>query len=518
MISSHIVPFLADHPSYGQGLNLLGYKSICETLFTKLLPGLNGVTSRIRYYSFYCWLIDEFNSFGVPISETSYREYIRKSEYLLALIHVPMNNGTVETGIPGIDYAAKAYMSADDEISLIDGIYNEKGGTEHTYWKNKGGILTQYYLASLSDDLGLLEAVDSKNRLRNISKEGDFINGLNLAEAFRKSIGEDAAKHFLQIVKKGRVLKSELNELAESFYMKGFTNAAGEQELLLELLLQTDVPRSDDELDLRKQTISHFLEFATDATLTTDDSQNFAFHMYERYVDEGQKDLCTIGWYLYCLNENWQYCLTEIFVEVLDSLKEDYNCCWVPIHKLARSFAEGMISVWDFKGETLGEFYQAIKDGEIDSTDADDRFSICADAFFDIAYRVYENEDKKLKDDEYAKVFRIAGNPGTFYKFMEEFLSSLDMNLEDFICKAIEDKIIYKHYAESMRKWSYGGGVATHKFMLENGCVRYLDSSYSSHTAPRLRTLKGFLVDLGLIGWSGGLTDFGKGTLELIRA
>lgn len=197
-----------------QGLNLLGYKGICETLYTTLLPGLNAVTSRIRYYSFYCWLLSELPNQVSPISEKSYVAYIRKAEYLLALIHAQMNNGEGVTGIPGIDKAIVNFKEAGEQISLVEGIYKSDGvSTAGTYWKNKGGVLAQYYLASMSDDMGLLEATNEKASIRNISRKEGFINGAKLAESFKASIGDTDANLFLAAVKSGSVSKTELGQL-----------------------------------------------------------------------------------------------------------------------------------------------------------------------------------------------------------------------------------------------------------------------------------------------------------------
>ena len=49
-------PFMGDNKPLSVGLNPLGIRTASEQLFTTLLPGLNVVTLRIRYYSFYCWL------------------------------------------------------------------------------------------------------------------------------------------------------------------------------------------------------------------------------------------------------------------------------------------------------------------------------------------------------------------------------------------------------------------------------------------------------------------------------
>ena len=59
-LNSHKVPFFNKTVDLKAGLNQLGLKNASEALFTSLLPGLNNVSNRIRYYAFYCWLIGEF--------------------------------------------------------------------------------------------------------------------------------------------------------------------------------------------------------------------------------------------------------------------------------------------------------------------------------------------------------------------------------------------------------------------------------------------------------------------------
>lgn len=59
MLRNNIVlaPFIGENLSFSVGLNPLGIRTASEQLFTTLLPGMNVVTLRIRYYSFYCWLL-----------------------------------------------------------------------------------------------------------------------------------------------------------------------------------------------------------------------------------------------------------------------------------------------------------------------------------------------------------------------------------------------------------------------------------------------------------------------------
>ena len=78
-------PFMGDNQSLSVGLNPLGIRTASEQLFTTLLPGLNVVTLRIRYYSFYCWLLKRFFAQRSHANLVEFRRHLRLSELLMAL-------------------------------------------------------------------------------------------------------------------------------------------------------------------------------------------------------------------------------------------------------------------------------------------------------------------------------------------------------------------------------------------------------------------------------------------------
>ena len=61
-VNSYIIPFF--DKALKVGLNQLGLRNASEALFASLLPDLNNVSNRVRYYLFYCWLISEFYQRG----------------------------------------------------------------------------------------------------------------------------------------------------------------------------------------------------------------------------------------------------------------------------------------------------------------------------------------------------------------------------------------------------------------------------------------------------------------------
>ena len=78
----HYSPFMGDNKPLSVGLNPLGIRTASEQLFTTLLPGLNVVTLRIRYYSFYCWLLKRFYEGRTEAKRADLQRHIRMSELL----------------------------------------------------------------------------------------------------------------------------------------------------------------------------------------------------------------------------------------------------------------------------------------------------------------------------------------------------------------------------------------------------------------------------------------------------
>ena len=70
-------PFMGDNKPLSVGLNPLGIRTASEQLFTTLLPGLNVVTLRVRYYSFYCWLLKSFYETRAEAKKYDFQRYIR---------------------------------------------------------------------------------------------------------------------------------------------------------------------------------------------------------------------------------------------------------------------------------------------------------------------------------------------------------------------------------------------------------------------------------------------------------
>src|ERR1051325_4068825 len=105
-----IVPFFSRPMTFVRGLDPLGLQNTSEATFALLLPGLNNVTGRIRYYSFYCWLLHQYAKRTGSTDPHEQRKFIRRAELIIALINRSSNEEI--SAIPGSNYANKLL---DDE-------------------------------------------------------------------------------------------------------------------------------------------------------------------------------------------------------------------------------------------------------------------------------------------------------------------------------------------------------------------------------------------------------------------
>ena len=484
-----IIPFFNKTPDLVVGLNQLGMRNQAEVLFTSLLPGMNNVSSRVRYYSFYCWLIREFYKDREQVVESEFNQFIRQAEYLLALIHT---KGEGVPGIPGISYALAKRQSSTGPYHLAEGIYNSSGKTDHTYWKNPGGVLRQYYSSSLKD-ISILGENNSNSSILNISKEGDFIYGDQLAVVFQTAVGEDGRK-FLNIIKKGVVTSDELDELLDAFYMREFSSD-DERNLLIELLLQKDYPNREYRGEsYRRSTIKYYLQYLQDTTTEKISDIDFAQYMYNSFLTNDDADACVLGWYRYFLNEEWQYNSSEIFCLLLHILSKDGN--WHDVKTAAQLVTSSILSSLSIEQtRTVSEVCNNLQN--LSEPNGSKVVSLAAKGFVGLLNRYIENREIRDRSGDFTLLFPRS-EPEDFFTLMTNIDQNLNRPiscwLEDFVSK----QIIHRHHDVSQRKYLQTG-VASQKFIYEYGHIRFLRETETTHTSPRISTLNDFLSDLYII-------------------
>lgn len=491
--NEHLAPYWGDGTDIKSGLNQLGIRNVAEQLFATLLPGLNNVSLRIRYYSFYCWIISEFYRYRESINSNEFNPFIRRSELLLALINACCDNSI---GIPGINFATTMLTKMKSDGNNTDAynsniIFSLSEGTdfgnEHkTYWANPGGILRQYYGASLQE-IGLIGIHTISSAIYNITNENPWITGKTLADEFANSV-EGAGQKFINIVNRKYGSLAELMDLTSSFNMKSLPLLSKERTLLEEVLLQPDFPAIEPFSFHRRNTIKYVLQYLDKYPVRLNGAE-FSEYMYKSFSRDNN-DLTSWGWYAYYLDDNWQYQMTRIFHEILLLLKNS-EMPRMPIKEISNTLSAKVVREFNINPES--SLQDVIK--TLDKTQFNDPTS---ESIRDlIEHYKYNIPNISLSRENYNKLGIRSDN---FCDFMELVEYRKEYKFHDFVCSLVEE-IIFRHYKVSFIKMMQTG-IATQKFEFENGHLRFISDWNSTNTSPRIDTLRNFLIDLKLIAVS----------------
>ena len=111
--------------------------------------------------------------------------------------------------------------------------------------------------------------------------------------------------------------------------------------------------------------------------------------------------------------------------------------------------------------------------------------------------RYIENRNIREKSKEYTTLFS-AGDLDDYFTLMDNLDEYKNNTAFDWLQKFIIRDIIHRHHEVSQKKY-FQTGIASQKFIYENGYLRFLRNTEATHTSPRIKTLNSFLKDLGLI-------------------
>ena len=499
---SHFSPFMGDNKPLSVGLNPLGIRTASEQLFTTLLPGLNVVTLRIRYYSFYCWILKRFYEGRTEARRADLQRHIRKSELLMALIHAQSDNSG---GVPGITRALEIVAKGDEIINFNEDAM-PKGKPVGGYWKGSFGAFGTYYAASLQE-MGIIAPLEDNNNLYNVTpKTEDFISGEDLAAAFQQSIGTELSKLFFDCVQTGIVTRKQLALLEPAFQSHNMPDN-NERNLLLNLLLQNDKPASLTESKLRKDSLRLLLSYMKAFSLCNFSELEFAKYVYDSYNNGSERSTAAVGWYAYYLNDSRQYEALNIFDVLLNRLHESTKPGqWENIDDFSSTLAEEVCEKLDAANTSVGELldrWDSVEEPE----------EKMAHAFYVILDNYKRNPSYKECKSIVRSYFRSVSNDAL--EAFDDTEKSLSCSTFLFIKKFLTENIIYNHYSESMRKFSQNG-IPTQKLTIENGYVRGIATYSATHSSPRIDTLRNYATDLGLIdGYQ--VTEKGLELLERLQ-
>ncbi len=508
-----LYPFWGEPVSLITGLDPLGLQNTSEATYSLLLMGITNLTNRIRYYGFYCWLIDlYFKNEKKGNSKEQYR-FIRRAELMIAIIMQSQNRAVLQ--ITGSNFASNLISTNDRPyFDLAEGADK---GNEKVYWQYPSGAFGQYYYGAMHALSLVIMTTNDRDMIYNITEPHSKykVSGKELADAFDATLTPEIRDKFYNNIKKGTLYRTDIIELFHFFSIDRIKVNTQEWQLYVSMLLDKDEPSQELEeycSYFRRDTIISLIKEATQNNYNFD-CYKYISACYKRKLETIVKPESDtgIGWYCYQLNEFWQFACGTIFFAVLNHLKSFQQEQYLPafIKDFSFSIVNEITQNLQIEPKTtiLDVLMLVEKDEEqlIDSSHDIKKEAEKAMYGFLLLFKLCQNNKEQLSS---LKEFR--GNnqvlkDGNAVEGLLSILSQQNEPLQTFIEQFILRNIIYRHQMVAYRKMG-NGTQATHKFLIEEQYIRFIDSFPPRFSSPRMNALQNILFDLQIIDEKNRLT------------
>jgi hypothetical protein len=528
------------------GLDQLGVQVISIALYGDLLPGITNVTDRIRYYSFYPWLLHRYASDVQVLDETTWQNYLRRAEFLLALVGRFHHREDSEGGeaIVGADQATKALVEIQAKpgkvwrLSRWAAVGN--AGQKGSYFKNKNGGFGQYYRGQLAS-LGLINFARDSLGIKLAKGKG--------TEIARICDSQKGRADFWRSVMDDKFTLEKIAAWGDCLCPCAVGHYDEECEFLVKLLFGPDELSSETSFS-RARTLRLLLAMlnqASDLAEPVTHFRNLAYYEHDEkakrfrppanLVDVFQK------WSIYETCEFVNYTLEVAFDAILHHLTE-FDIADTGASRFISITSEAALRVSsstlglgtgksDWCNRTLGDIIEESRIRQQPLADwRDDPWSE-SNLIFGLndqpplirlarsfACLVAIHARNRMPSQPFQAFSSITADwldrhkvtLATVYKFLSE---RADRNAATVFAEFLKDYVVGQHLRVAMRKLRYQS-QSTFKLAVEDGRFIWLEHFEPTRTNPRLRQAFRFLRDLGFCsGHSGGWRTSHKGKEQL---
>ncbi|MEZ4933450.1 MAG: hypothetical protein R2788_15185 [Saprospiraceae bacterium] len=493
-------PFFGKSSAYVSGRDPLGLQTTSVATYSRLIPGITNVTNRVRYWSFYCWLVHLYSQ---KISQTNYKrfvQFIRRGEFTLAVaIEVAGQN---ENAVSGKLQAAKA--AQDLPLDLKKYADNDVRSSSR-YWKYESGAFGQYF-AGVLEELGLLVKnefripVCTDKEQHEHFKSNLEVSGVELAIAFREAISLDIENRFFQTIENGKAGYEDLLAFGNSLTLSAIQTESSEWDLIRKILTGRDSPgRFTKESDsfFRLNTIRLFLDFRQ--LKAERKILDFPFWFEERngVGTSGTEEDVPFGWFYYAVNERWHYANELIFSAFLKKLRNhDFSLMKEFIEEFVSKIVQAAVpKASSFSTEQWFEFWN--NQASYSENDLQEVVQDALDGFIQILdlYKTYKNQlDTFIRFGQRLGIERR----GDFAHGLRNVAEHIHRPPGDFFEWYLMRNIINRHLFVAMDKLA-STGVNTQKFKHEEQVLYFINNIGVGYTNPRLNQLALYLQDLQVL-------------------
>lgn len=222
-----LMPSWTKAGSWTLGRDPLGMQATSVRMYRTLVPGLTNVTNRLRYYSFYCWVIQLYEQMAHSGDENKWRIFIRRAEALYALACYVADHESSDGLAGGLWASAFRQSLPTDRIDLRP--HTDRPGKGGQYLKAVRGNFGQFYIASMTE-VGLLLP---SGRIPVVSDP----LGRDMADAFGESIGI-ISEQISNVIETGITTPDQLFEIGSQAHPSRIPTGSREMVLLRDFLLE----------------------------------------------------------------------------------------------------------------------------------------------------------------------------------------------------------------------------------------------------------------------------------------
>ena len=476
--------------SFSAGRDPLGFQAASVRLYTSLVPGLTNVTNRLRYYSFYCWVVWQFEQIHHTSRDDKWIEFIRRCEAAIALA-CQIGDAPNAYGMAGSDWGR--LEAADPSKKMFDLIKpTERPGEDGQYLKAKYGNFGQFYTASM---LEMRLIANLSDRVYGVTSSA----GRTLAEAVQHEHSE-ACGILLKAVKAGRISRSECETVSAALH-PSYLDPTSEEARLLKVFLQG--ARDDDPTaEARRTSLRNLLAVVSDAKGDFDLRR-------ELYVQQGQLEAASqagpnlTAWRAYFLNEFCHIAL-EIWLNAIVGLS---NLATEPTSVAELATRLAALAVTDGEASTENVAAALASDSLEDDHDLGAELLAIASvkkmpdvaAIANSTKLIFSLWDRWREAPEVRKALGLATAEGRSAEGVFRFLDTHPhSNATSTVATLIKKFVVSNHLTIAGQKLATGGRF-TYRFTLDDGCLVDGELSEYTYTQPRIENLLTFSRDAGLV-------------------
>ncbi|HPO87479.1 MAG TPA: hypothetical protein PLN86_16695 [Candidatus Hydrogenedentes bacterium] len=541
------------------GEDFLGLRSVQGNITDYLLPGIITITPRARYYSFYSWLLHEYQKHHP--AGMSLAKFIKRREQIFALANLLFDEesgyGERTSGMIGTRKLTQSLRAVDDKNRIPLNVDDYIGATYGGYSQFAGVMRSLEIIQESEDEKSDLYLLPKSKLLaasfeKAISETAYYKDRLNFDTAnsiHRKILLEYGAKCYLSGLSKAPDRKPVLDVLFgfdakdvlpdPQSILPRFGNMALSLGLMLDMLGQTK--RVFNDIEFRRCSLygacRDFPEYHPRSKLKTVFEHWRMFEIREYYV--------------YALYEIWRYFLDilrregplsfEQFIDKLDRVDTARITSLLKIKKGSalsqihlNSFIQTVLKQSDCMGGDFnascvayaGKYKTALTEDDLEEiilgedTSQEESMLVSFLLLISIYLRL-----KGISETDQVGAWHWAKEGGTRRRSMALFVQRVDeyvrneRSLLDLMEWIFRDYIIAQHTIAALEKWRQRK-VNTFHFSNNSGLYEWVRMDGNGFTASRFFQAYSMLIDLGLVEFDKAdvptLSRLGKETLSRV--